>query len=61
MLSFYFLDHTDRYNTIPSLLPGLTILFIMGLKDDLTVLSARTKSSPTCGLAVQVTKSKTFA
>lgn len=43
MLSFYFLDQADRYNTIPSLLPGLTILFIMGLKDDLTVLSARTK------------------
>ncbi|MFA7272762.1 MAG: MraY family glycosyltransferase [Crocinitomicaceae bacterium] len=43
MLSFYFLDHVDRYNTIPSMLPGITILFIMGLKDDLTVLSARTK------------------
>jgi UDP-N-acetylmuramyl pentapeptide phosphotransferase/UDP-N-acetylglucosamine-1-phosphate transferase len=43
MISFYFLDHVDRYNSLPSFLPGLTILFIIGLKDDLTVLSARTK------------------
>lgn len=43
MLSFYFLDHMDRYNIIPSLIPGLTIMFIIGLKDDLTVLTATTK------------------
>lgn len=43
MISFYFLDHVDRYNSLPSFIPGITILFIIGLKDDLTVLSARTK------------------
>lgn len=43
MLSFYFMDSMDKYNIIPSLIPGLTILFIIGLKDDLTVLSASTK------------------
>jgi UDP-GlcNAc:undecaprenyl-phosphate GlcNAc-1-phosphate transferase len=43
MLSFYFLDSEDQFNIIPSLLPGLTILFIMGLKDDLTVLSVYKK------------------
>lgn len=43
ILSFYFLDSWDRFNTIPSLLPGLTILFVIGMKDDLTVLTPRTK------------------
>ncbi len=43
ILSFYFLDSWDRYNIIPSLLPGLTILFVIGMKDDLTVLTPRTK------------------
>jgi UDP-GlcNAc:undecaprenyl-phosphate/decaprenyl-phosphate GlcNAc-1-phosphate transferase len=43
ILSFYFLDGWDRFNIIPSLLPGLTILFVIGMKDDLTVLTPRTK------------------
>lgn len=43
ILSFYFLEPFDKYNTIPSLIPGLTILFIVGLKDDLVVISPVTK------------------
>ena len=43
ILSFYFLEPFDKYNTIPSLIPGLTILFIIGLKDDLVVISPVTK------------------
>jgi UDP-N-acetylmuramyl pentapeptide phosphotransferase/UDP-N-acetylglucosamine-1-phosphate transferase len=43
MISFYFLDYVDHYNSIHSIVPGLTIMFIIGLKDDLTVLSARVK------------------
>ncbi len=43
ILSFYFLEPYDKYNTIPSLIPGLTILFIIGLKDDLVVISPITK------------------
>lgn len=43
ILSFYFLEPFDKYNTIPSLIPGLTILFIIGLKDDLVVISPLTK------------------
>ena len=43
ILSFYFLETFDKYDTIPSLIPGLTILFIIGLKDDLVVISPLTK------------------
>jgi len=43
ILSFYFLEPFDIYNTIPSLIPGLTILFIIGLKDDLVLISPVTK------------------
>lgn len=43
MLSFFFVDKQDQYNTIVTILPGLTILFILGLKDDLVALSPKTK------------------
>ncbi|SFT63105.1 UDP-N-acetylmuramyl pentapeptide phosphotransferase/UDP-N-acetylglucosamine-1-phosphate transferase [Lishizhenia tianjinensis] len=43
MLSFFFVDKQDQYNTIITILPGITILFILGLKDDLVALSPRTK------------------
>ena len=43
MLSFYFSQPFDESDAIMSLIPGLTILFIIGLKDDLVVLSAFTK------------------
>lgn len=43
MLSFFFVDKQDQYNTIITVLPGLTILFILGLKDDLVALSPKVK------------------
>lgn len=43
MLGFYFMAPFDKTNTIISILPGLTIIFILGLKDDLVVLSSLTK------------------
>lgn len=43
MMGFYFMAPFDRSNVIISLLPGLTIIFILGLKDDLVVLSPLTK------------------
>jgi UDP-N-acetylmuramyl pentapeptide phosphotransferase/UDP-N-acetylglucosamine-1-phosphate transferase len=43
MMGFYFMAPFDRGNIIISLIPGLTIIFILGLKDDLVVLSPLTK------------------
>lgn len=44
-LSFYFIEGFDNENLIMSLIPGLVILFIVGLKDDLVVLSPLSKLS----------------
>ncbi len=43
MLSIYFNYSFDTYNVSMSIVPGLTILFFLGLKDDLVVLAPRTK------------------
>jgi UDP-N-acetylmuramyl pentapeptide phosphotransferase/UDP-N-acetylglucosamine-1-phosphate transferase len=43
MLSFYFIFPFDKIGLLRSLLPGLTILFIIGLKDDLVVVASSTK------------------
>lgn len=43
MLSFYFLAPFDHTDITISLIPGLTIIFILGLKDDLIVLAPLTK------------------
>jgi UDP-GlcNAc:undecaprenyl-phosphate/decaprenyl-phosphate GlcNAc-1-phosphate transferase len=43
MLSFYFTAPYDKSGTLMSIIPGLTILFTIGLKDDLVVLSPLTK------------------
>ena len=43
MISFYFSQPYDTSGTVMSIIPGLTILFIVGLKDDLIVLSALSK------------------
>jgi len=43
MLSLYFISPFDNHNKIMSLIPGLTILFITGLKDDLVVLAPLSK------------------
>lgn len=43
MLSFYFIQKFDEFNILHSLLPGLTIIFIIGLKDDLVVVAPSTK------------------
>lgn len=43
MLSFYFLAPFDDTDITISLIPGLTIIFILGLKDDLIVLAPLTK------------------
>lgn len=45
MLAFYFIDPFDKSNIIISLIPGLTIIFILGLKDDLVVLAPLSKLS----------------
>ena len=43
MITFYFANVFDEYNEIISFIPGLTILFIAGLKDDLVVLGPLSK------------------
>jgi UDP-GlcNAc:undecaprenyl-phosphate/decaprenyl-phosphate GlcNAc-1-phosphate transferase len=43
MLSFYFIQGYEDNSSLISFLPGLTILFIVGLKDDLVVLAPLTK------------------
>ena len=43
MLSFYFIQKYDSFNTLFSILPGLTIIFIIGLKDDLVIVAPTTK------------------
>ena len=43
MLSFYFTSPYDTSDTVTSIIPGLTILFIVGLKDDLVVLAPLSK------------------
>jgi UDP-N-acetylmuramyl pentapeptide phosphotransferase/UDP-N-acetylglucosamine-1-phosphate transferase len=43
VLGMYFLQPVDLSHKSTSLIPGLLILFIMGLKDDLTVLTPLTK------------------
>ncbi len=43
ILGFYFIRTFDQEDKIFAILPGLLILFIIGLKDDLVVLSPLTK------------------
>jgi len=43
LISFYFNHAYDTYGVATSFYPALTILFFLGLKDDLVVLSPRTK------------------
>lgn len=43
ILTFFFLNPYDELDIIIQVLPGLTILFIFGLKDDLVVLSPLAK------------------
>jgi UDP-GlcNAc:undecaprenyl-phosphate/decaprenyl-phosphate GlcNAc-1-phosphate transferase len=43
ILSLYFIHSFDSNNVIFAILPGCTILFYIGLKDDLMVLSPSTK------------------
>jgi UDP-GlcNAc:undecaprenyl-phosphate GlcNAc-1-phosphate transferase len=43
VLGMYFLQSVDQYAVTMSIIPGLLILFIVGIKDDLVVLSPMTK------------------
>ncbi|WP_452225483.1 MraY family glycosyltransferase [Lacinutrix chionoecetis] len=43
MFSMFFLKDYDSYKIVYNLIPGLTVLFIFGLKDDLVVLSPLSK------------------
>jgi UDP-N-acetylmuramyl pentapeptide phosphotransferase/UDP-N-acetylglucosamine-1-phosphate transferase len=43
LLSFYFIFPFDKDGFIRNLIPGLTILFIIGLKDDLVAVASSTK------------------
>lgn len=43
MLGMYFLEAYDTHNILFCLIPGLTILFITGLKDDLLILAPISK------------------
>lgn len=43
VLGIYFLQSMDQYAVTMSIIPGLLILFIVGIKDDLVVLSPLTK------------------
>jgi UDP-N-acetylmuramyl pentapeptide phosphotransferase/UDP-N-acetylglucosamine-1-phosphate transferase len=43
MLSFYFIENFDFLHIISTIIPGLTIIFIIGLKDDLVLVAPSTK------------------
>jgi len=43
IFGLYFNDQFDDYNIAMSILPGITLMFFLGLKDDLVSLSARVK------------------
>jgi UDP-N-acetylmuramyl pentapeptide phosphotransferase/UDP-N-acetylglucosamine-1-phosphate transferase len=43
MLSFYFIEAFDNSHIISTIIPGLTIIFIIGLKDDLVLVAPSTK------------------
>ena len=43
VISLSFNNYYDDFNVSMSILPGMTILFFLGLKDDLVVFSPRTK------------------
>jgi UDP-GlcNAc:undecaprenyl-phosphate/decaprenyl-phosphate GlcNAc-1-phosphate transferase len=43
IISLSFNNFYDKFNISMSILPGLTLLFFLGLKDDLVVLSPKTK------------------
>jgi len=43
MLSFHFINPYDDLEIINSIIPGFTVLFIIGLKDDLVLVSSTTK------------------
>lgn len=43
ILALYFMQRSDVLELSDSIIPSLTILFIVGLKDDLVVLTARSK------------------
>jgi UDP-GlcNAc:undecaprenyl-phosphate/decaprenyl-phosphate GlcNAc-1-phosphate transferase len=43
MLGLYFIYPYDKFGNLIAFIPGLTILFIVGLKDDLVVLAPLTK------------------
>lgn len=43
VLGLYFIQSFDEYSLAMTIIPGLLILFIIGLKDDLVVLSPLTK------------------
>lgn len=48
VISLSFNNYFDEYQVSMSILPGLTVLFFLGLKDDLVVLSARMKLLGQC-------------
>jgi UDP-N-acetylmuramyl pentapeptide phosphotransferase/UDP-N-acetylglucosamine-1-phosphate transferase len=43
MVAFYFIHPYDTYNEIMAFVPGITVLFIAGMKDDLVVLGPFSK------------------
>ena len=45
IFGLYFNDQFDEFNVAMSILPGITLMFFFGLKDDLVSLSARVKFS----------------
>ena len=43
IFGLYFNDQFDEFNVSMSILPGITLMFFLGLKDDLVALSSRVK------------------
>ena len=43
VFALFFIKNRDQFDEVMHIIPGLTILFIMGLKDDLVVISPGTK------------------
>lgn len=60
-LSFYFIEGFDNDELIMSIIPGLIILFVVGLKDDLVILSPLSKLSAQIASALFLVFHKSFS
>jgi UDP-N-acetylmuramyl pentapeptide phosphotransferase/UDP-N-acetylglucosamine-1-phosphate transferase len=60
ILALFFLHNWDQYDEAIFFIPGLTILFIIGLKDDLLVLSPYTKLAAQLAAIIFILSNESF-